>query len=649
MFVPLCHDLIEETLHIAVNTPQLLEVPKKLRPAVLHLLRDQLQKYVMGQLSGTTDDVELMSHRQVEANQFRSKVLREVSEILETETKKEAMSYANGFEYRMQRGRRRVFSEVDPFDETTAKPSFEEPESFLSESQRQYEEKRMKLNREFFDSLQSGKKKEVVASDSEESDDVYCNLSELMKDNDPSIRRYDFGLENELMKDPVLSEWFFGDDALDTENSNAQGLDLKIDEERSASDGERGEEESGGKEIYSLVDDSSQVSRKGVEVHREVPFGEEVDHAMEASVPASLELGGMESSRVDSVNGSSAVDKVLVGADSGDVNSGITSSAIASSGIAISNNANSGIAISNNANSNNTISSNANSNNTISSNANSNNIISSNANSNNTISNNTTTTPQREAAEESDDDAIVVCTSSDGSIRVSHSSSFWRESKPSSKPVITSFTEAVCTDPMDEKRKEEEAARQALFSRLVNLDQNALHERKQDLLKKYRHFSSQNAFVSEDIIVDTTEILRIFGIPFLFAPGEAEAQCAFLEMMGLVDGVISNDSDVFAFGGKHLYRNFFADNQYVQAYRIEDMERELGLTRERIIEFALLEGCDYCDVRKSLLFNGRDWTIWEPLWLSNWYPSFRPWRSCRRAKGSNHWDDGFLVEFTTDV
>ena len=67
VFLPLLRDRIEETLHIAVNTPQLLEVPKKLRPVVLQLLREQLQKYVMGQLSGTTDDVELMSHRQVAA------------------------------------------------------------------------------------------------------------------------------------------------------------------------------------------------------------------------------------------------------------------------------------------------------------------------------------------------------------------------------------------------------------------------------------------------------------------------------------------------------------------------------------------------------------------------------------------------------
>ena len=123
-----------------------------------------------------------------------------------------------------------------------------------------------------------------------------------------------------------------------------------------------------------------------------------------------------------------------------------------------------------------------------------------------------------------------------------------------------------------------------------------LQQIRKDLSQKYRHFSSQNAFVSENIIMDIVEILHIFGIPYVFAPGEAEAQCAFLNLMELVDGVISNDSDVFAFGGKTMYRNFFVDNRFVEVYKIEDIEKERGLNRNRIIELALLLGCDYCEV-----------------------------------------------------
>lgn len=41
---------------------------------------------------------------------------------------------------------------------------------------------------------------------------------------------------------------------------------------------------------------------------------------------------------------------------------------------------------------------------------------------------------------------------------------------------------------------------------------------------------------------------------------EAEAQCAWLNHEGLVDGVVTDDNDVFLFGGTHVYRHFFQGN-----------------------------------------------------------------------------------------
>ncbi len=52
----------------------------------------------------------------------------------------------------------------------------------------------------------------------------------------------------------------------------------------------------------------------------------------------------------------------------------------------------------------------------------------------------------------------------------------------------------------------------------------------------------------------------MLGVPYLKAVGEAEAECAHLEMQGLVDGVVTEDSDVFLFGAHNVYRGVFNDN-----------------------------------------------------------------------------------------
>lgn len=61
----------------------------------------------------------------------------------------------------------------------------------------------------------------------------------------------------------------------------------------------------------------------------------------------------------------------------------------------------------------------------------------------------------------------------------------------------------------------------------------------------------------------------MFGLPYIIAPMEAEAQCAYLEMANLVDGVVTDDSDVFLFGAASVYKNIFDDRKYVETYFME--------------------------------------------------------------------------------
>ncbi|KAF3053788.1 hypothetical protein E8E11_007057 [Didymella keratinophila] len=108
------------------------------------------------------------------------------------------------------------------------------------------------------------------------------------------------------------------------------------------------------------------------------------------------------------------------------------------------------------------------------------------------------------------------------------------------------------------------------------------------------------------------QVLRYFGIPYQEAPGEAEAECARLQILGVVDAVWSQDSDCLMFGcsfwihddrvakekgnadrGKE---NTKKSGKTIRIVRARDMKEKLNLDRESFVLFAMLAGGDYNEV-----------------------------------------------------
>ncbi|XP_068142867.1 flap endonuclease GEN [Drosophila tropicalis] len=104
------------------------------------------------------------------------------------------------------------------------------------------------------------------------------------------------------------------------------------------------------------------------------------------------------------------------------------------------------------------------------------------------------------------------------------------------------------------------------------------------------------------VLKQCENLLISMGIQCVQGPGEAEAYCAFLNKHGLVDGVISQDSDCFAYGAVRVYRNFSVSTQGAQAaaggavdiYDMRDICSRMDFGQNKIIVMALLCGCDYC-------------------------------------------------------
>ncbi|KXT04252.1 hypothetical protein AC578_7895 [Pseudocercospora eumusae] len=101
--------------------------------------------------------------------------------------------------------------------------------------------------------------------------------------------------------------------------------------------------------------------------------------------------------------------------------------------------------------------------------------------------------------------------------------------------------------------------------------------------------------VTQTMIQECQALLRLFGLPYMTAPMEAEAQCAELVHLGLVDGIVTDDSDCFLFGGTRIYKNMFNQAKFVECYLTSDLEKEFDLTREKLISIAQLLGSDYTE------------------------------------------------------
>ncbi|XP_022989203.1 DNA repair protein UVH3 isoform X3 [Cucurbita maxima] len=139
-------------------------------------------------------------------------------------------------------------------------------------------------------------------------------------------------------------------------------------------------------------------------------------------------------------------------------------------------------------------------------------------------------------------------------------------------------------------KAEAEVTEDELKSRISILEQERL-----SLGDEQKRLERNAEAVSSEMFAECQELLQMFGLPYIIAPMEAEAQCAYMELANLVDGVVTDDSDVFLFGARSVYKNIFDDRKYVETYFMKDIENELGLDRNKLIRMALLLGSDYTE------------------------------------------------------
>ncbi len=124
-------------------------------------------------------------------------------------------------------------------------------------------------------------------------------------------------------------------------------------------------------------------------------------------------------------------------------------------------------------------------------------------------------------------------------------------------------------------------------------------------LEEARIYAQQTARLTRDMVEQAKTLLEYMGVPWVQAPSEGEAQTAYMTIKGDAWASASQDYDSLLFGSRRLVRNLAITGRrklprkdvYVEISPelvvLEDLLREHGITREQLVDVAILLGTDY--------------------------------------------------------
>ena len=96
------------------------------------------------------------------------------------------------------------------------------------------------------------------------------------------------------------------------------------------------------------------------------------------------------------------------------------------------------------------------------------------------------------------------------------------------------------------------------------------------------------------------ELLRLMNITFYDADSEAEGTCSLMARKGLVDGVLTEDTDVMAYGTPLMFFNLNLQNETVSVLSLNDVLTNLEINFEALQDFCIMCGTDYNSNMKNI-------------------------------------------------
>ena len=116
-----------------------------------------------------------------------------------------------------------------------------------------------------------------------------------------------------------------------------------------------------------------------------------------------------------------------------------------------------------------------------------------------------------------------------------------------------------------------------------------------EMVQQYvEKLNKQLVNIKPEDMEDIKSLCAVLNIPFYIAKQEAESMCSYLVKTGQVDAVVTEDSDVLAYGSSYWISSVEYDGTCTRIL-LEDILREMKLTEAQFLDFCIMCGTDFND------------------------------------------------------
>lgn len=113
------------------------------------------------------------------------------------------------------------------------------------------------------------------------------------------------------------------------------------------------------------------------------------------------------------------------------------------------------------------------------------------------------------------------------------------------------------------------------------------------IINRIKILKSQTISVSKEDFESLQKLLKVMKIPCRYATSEAEATCSYLNIQHKVSAVLTEDTDVLAYGAPKFLSSINTHNETCIEVKMKDLLTQLSMTQEEFTDMCIMCGTDY--------------------------------------------------------